>query len=228
MLPTCEMQPAGFAACLAGPEPASTKTPYEAEVYGSSAGEVVVVDAGAQLAAACGSGWGVAAYPQSLVSDPDVQWVQLEHGDGSLVTLGVKADGFDLTQLGVGTELSYDFASATFGWSPDIGHLELRDASGVLLLWLGEGGRLEDLAPPAELTIERGQTTCWTADECVGGWQQSGLVATVGGESEELAPYGTADLGGLHVVHGGFDEQTGSSTCPDAYVADLQVAVWSQ
>ncbi len=57
-------------------------------------------------------------------------------------------------------------------------------------------------------------------------WQQSGLVATVGGDSAEVAPYQTADLGGMHFVHEGFDEQLGNSQCPDAYVGDIQAALW--
>jgi len=228
-LPECDLQEAGFAACLVGgPDPATTKTPYEAKVFGSRGGDVEVVDAGAHLAASCATGWGVGGYPQLLVGDPDVQWLQLEHDDGSLATLGVKADRFDLNQLSVGTELSYDFVSAAFNWSPSIGHLELRDASGTLLLWLAEGGRLEDVAPPAELSLDLGATTCWEASECVGGWQQNALVAEVGGDAAEVTPYATAELGGLHFVHGGFDEQTGPSKCPDAYVANIKVALWAE
>lgn len=227
-LPECTFQEAGFAACLAGgPAGKTTKTSYQQYVYGNRAGEAVVVDVGGHLASDCGTdAWGVGGSAVSLVSETDVVWLQLQHDDDSLVTLGVKADGFDGSGLVVGTELAYDFASAEFYWSPSIGHLELRDATGGLVIWLAEGGRLEDVNPPAELTLTGGDPTCFTEDQCVDGWQSRSFVVGAAGDEAEVLPHDTVDVGGLHVVHGGFDEQTGGSQCPDAYVADLKVAAW--
>ncbi len=107
-LPECTYEEAGFVACLAGgPAGKTTKTPYQKYVYGNRAGEAVVVDVGDHLADDCGTdAWGVGGSAVSLISEPDVVWLQLEHDDESLVTLGVKADGFDGSGLVVGTDLT--------------------------------------------------------------------------------------------------------------------------
>lgn len=158
----------------------------------------------------------------------DFAWARLQDGDGTEWVAGFAAPGVSTSAFpAVGSPIEIDYAFQQGGFSPNVGHLTVRDGDGALLGWHNDSGSLEDAVLPDEVSLERGGVLCTQADSC-GSWQLYGLRVDVNGDSGPLEHGSTAGFGGLTFVHGGHAAQLPSAapTCPDWYVAYLRVAAF--
>jgi hypothetical protein len=153
----------------------------------------------------------------------DAWWLRVADGEGTERIVGVwLPDG--PSGPAVGDEIAGEMSYRPGMFGPTVGWIELRDAAGALIAWVGTGGDLRDLELPSEVKLDRGAVAGRDSSQCVA-WESYDLDAAVDGDAGVL-PYGGAEVfGGLELRHGGYDEQTSDSRCPDAFVARVTVAI---
>jgi hypothetical protein len=154
----------------------------------------------------------------------DAWWVRLLDSSGVSWTLGVW-----LPDGGPGPEVD-DLLSARFTYleapfASDIGEMELLQRDGALLVWVGVGGDLPDLSPPAGITLAQGGRAGRVSSQC-GSWVSYDLEATVGAELVTLPPGAVATAGDYELRHGGFSKKTrDSNRCQDGPGGSVAVAI---
>jgi len=123
-----------------------------------------------------------------------------------------------------GQQVSTQYQWSSGGFSPTRGALELRDGGGALLLWIGQGGDIPDLALPAELAaLGRGKPRCQERESC-GTWRGHDLTVSTGAARATVRYGQEAVVGGLRLVHGGYELASAYRDCADWYVASIIVA----
>lgn len=137
-------------------------------------------------------------------------------GDASLNVV-VKLPG-ELPLLEVGDHVRVDYQrDATGAFSegpPSKGHLELRDAAGQLLLWIGRSPRrVEHLPTPSEVSVENGAMRCAPADRYLCPELRS-VKVTIDGQAVDVPYRETRNLGDYAVMHGENIESANSGGHP--------------
>jgi hypothetical protein len=157
----------------------------------------------------------------------DERWLRVQAVDGQEAVVGVVAPAMEFP-VSVGDVVTIDFRREGATFSPTVGHLELRDGDGALLVWLGFAGRVDDLERPAELVLSRGAEVCRLSDRCFPVWTQHELSASMGGESAHVGYGEQRSLGDFTLTHGGLDAQLGGSAngCADGFIAWAAASVW--
>ena len=123
-----------------------------------------------------------------------------------------------------GQLVSVDYQWSARGFSPALGRLEVRDGTGGLLFWIGQGGDIPDLTLPQEVaTLRRGQAWCLERERC-GAWRGHDLLISTGSAQATLRYGRESVIGELRLVHGGYDLASTYTGCSDWYVANIVVA----
>lgn len=150
--------------------------------------------------------------------------VTLTDTDGGAWTVGLDVPGLSDTFVAAGDTVSFRAIYDTNSmWVPDNRGLALSDADGALLLAVEDGGWIDDL-PLTDVAVAAGDAACSVVDEC-GEYSRRDLDVTVGGATGTV-PFGQeADVGGLHVLHGGYDDFDGVTQCQDWVPNDIALAV---
>jgi trypsin inhibitor len=154
-----------------------------------------------------------------------ISWVSIERDDGVDATLAVVASGFAFPAR-PGERLSFSLHTESPRFSPVRDWLEVRDASGALLLWIASAGDVAELRTPAELVLTRGDVDAQRSGQCVTAWTEHRLEASMSGIQASVASRERGVLGSYQLVNGSVLVQTGTSQCPDAFVAFAQAAMW--
>jgi hypothetical protein len=158
----------------------------------------------------------------------DITWIEFESDEGDVYRVAITAD-VHTPVFEVGEELDISFGFRFGGFSPDVGHLEIRDVAGGLVGWVGEAGAFEQLSLPAELEqIAQGPIVCSERDTGCGDWRAYDLDVTVDGQ-QAVVPYGAiTDVGDLAFAHGGYEQETDTvaATCMDWFVAHVAVGLF--
>jgi hypothetical protein len=149
-------------------------------------------------------------------------WFRAPDADGRVWTIGVVVPG--PRPVAAGQYVAVEYRASSGRYAPTVGWLEVRDATGTLVTWVGQGGDLPDLTLPGELAVTRGRPSCAARAAC-GGWRGYDLQI-VAGRTEAPLPYAReVTVDGLRVVHGGYELATSFSGCADWYVANVVLAV---
>jgi hypothetical protein len=141
---------------------------------------------------------------------------------------GVEAvvEGSKIPSLGSGQKVSLTYVYEPGGFGPTRRELSLvTQMSASHGIWTAEGGDLLQLAN-MPLSLARGKSLCTTSEQC-GSYERYDIRATDPLTMKMLTvPHGqTAMIGPWLIVHGGYEEQTSASSCPDWFVADVHVAI---
>jgi hypothetical protein len=135
---------------------------------------------------------------------------------------------FGLLIPGVSVSLKAgDAVDATYeirggGFAPAISRFELKTSAG-LLLYLGGGGRPDEMTAPEGGSIALGAELCSTVT--CGPWSRYDLAIAIGGTMMHLPPGGRARIEPYQVVVGESAQQTGSSMCADWFVSKTSVLI---
>ena len=150
-------------------------------------------------------------------------WFRAADPSGRSWTVGVQASQ-QQRPVTVGQLVQAEYQWSARGFSPTLGRLEVRDGSGALLFWIGQGGDIPDLALPVELAqLRRGAPRCQERERC-GAWVGHDLVASTGAAEATLRYGRESVLGDLRLVHAGYDLASTYTGCADWYVASIVVA----
>jgi hypothetical protein len=104
--------------------------------------------------------------------------------------------------------------------------LEVRGEGGRLVLWIGTAGSLEELEPPAEVELRRGDVESTRSSQCIDSWNVHQLGASADGSEVSIPDRRRASVDTWQVTNGGVEIQTGASHCADAFVASARAAIW--
>ena len=171
----------------------------------------------------------VSADAEGAVTVDDMSWFELEDASGDRYTVAVAAgDATPVFEVGQELDVTYSFFFG--GFSPDVGNLEIRQADGSLVGWVGEAGGLDGLALPDELeSVTEGPAVCSQRDTGCGDWQAHDVNVIVEGV-EGRVPYGaTVTASDLAVAHGGYEQEIPRASqqgCPDWYVAHVTLGLF--
>ena len=128
--------------------------------------------------------------------------------------------------------LSFEYHYQFGGFSPDVGHLTIRDGDDALVAHLASAGSIERLEQFDAVSIAKGPALCTESDSC-GDWSRYHLDILPEGLSDSLIlDYGTSwgndASSDITVHHGGFAQDHGEyGGCADWFVGDLDVAIIS-
>ncbi|MBI5479186.1 MAG: hypothetical protein HY906_10035 [Deltaproteobacteria bacterium] len=154
---------------------------------------------------------------------PFMWWFRAADTSGKSWTVGALVPQLQ-RPVAPGQLVSAEYQWSARGFSPTLGRLEVRDGTGSLLLWLGQGGDIPDLALPVEVaTLRRGDARCQERERC-GAWRGHDLVISTGAAQATLRYGRESVLGDLRLVHGGYDLASSYTGCSDWYVASILVA----
>ncbi|MEM7434182.1 MAG: hypothetical protein AAF436_03450 [Myxococcota bacterium] len=155
----------------------------------------------------------------------DAEWIRVQSDMGEVFRVGVLAEGFRWS-----TELGESIVLEMFeeqpGFVPLEASFEVRGEGGRLVYWLGLSGSAAGLDVPPELVVEEADATCERTSVCIDRWEQRSVRVTSGATTERVGYGRSASLDALTFLHGGLDVQTGSTACPDGFVARAAAAAW--
>jgi len=127
----------------------------------------------------------------------------------------------------LGQKVSVSYAYEFGGFGPSHRQLSVvTKLSPSYGIWIAEGGDLPELGE-LPLLLSQGDAVCSTAGQC-GSYSRYGIGATdpLSMRLVTVAHGQTGRLGPWVIVHGGFEEQTStSSPCSDWFVADVHLAI---
>jgi hypothetical protein len=136
-------------------------------------------------------------------------------------------EGSELPRLGSEQKVSLSYVYQFGGFGPTRRELSLVTlASASHGIWTAEGGDLSQLGK-TPLSLARGEAECATSEQC-GSYERYAILATdpLSKKMLTVAHGQTATVGPWVIVHGGYEEQTSTtSTCSDWFVADVHVAI---
>lgn len=171
---------------------------------------------------AFGAGYQSADHAAALAQ---ISWLRLERADGVAATLAVVASGFAFSSP-VGAALRFSLHTETARFAPVRDWLEVRDASGALVLWIASAGSVAELHTPSELALSQGDVDARRTSDCITAWTEHRLEASLGGSQASVASRERGVLGDYQLVNGSVQVQTGDSRCSDAFVAFARAALW--
>lgn len=148
-------------------------------------------------------------------------WFRVDDADGLSWTVDIDLPGATPPEVGDTVHVIYGYEFGGFG--PTVTELTVRDAENALIAWVGVGGALGDLHPPDGLAVAEGPVVERVDDSC-GAWARYALTVDAGGASADLPYGGSAEVGGLEVRHGGYEQTTRAGTCLDWFVAHVALA----
>ncbi len=152
------------------------------------------------------------------------QWLRLSQSEGPAIVVGYTLSTAPLS-VAVGDTLDVYAAYEFGGFAATLATLQLRDALGSLIVWVGQGGTEDQLLPPEETKIARGPQICEEQSECgrVGSFD---LRVEMASRTAEL-PYGdSATIDGYIFQHAGNTQGLDSTGgCLDWFVSDLRVGI---
>lgn len=154
-------------------------------------------------------------------------WLRGQDADQATWIVGLAAPELTAARFAaVGDAMTVDAALQFGGFSPTVGHVEVRDAAG-LVAWVGEAGGLDGLTTPAELELAEGGPVCRVSDTC-GAYRLLDLVATWDGQEVDLPRGATVRVGDHDLVHSTYEQQVPSTTprCADWFVARVLAGVF--
>jgi hypothetical protein len=127
-------------------------------------------------------------------------------------------------QVGDAAHLVDEIRSA-HPFAPVYGRFELGNAAG-LVLYIGHGGRPDQISAPAGVRIGFGKQLC-AGDGSCGPWGELEVAVTIQGMFRSLAPNTSARVGSYLVVVGASEQETGPSTgnCLDWYVSRTEIGI---
>jgi hypothetical protein len=151
--------------------------------------------------------------PQSLV------WMQLEQ-DGSDSWLTVRAPGWK-PQLEVGSELRVSLGYECDFQGASDSFIELRDAEGALVFWVGQAPGLDYLDAPREFTLDEGKSKACAHDQVAHSIEIAVDAARV------AVPSGHhANVGDYRFTNAYYLEYVGSNPSSDAFDIFVRAALW--
>lgn len=154
-----------------------------------------------------------------------ISWVRIEREDGVEATLAVVASGFAFPSR-AGDALGFRSHVEPARFAPDQSWLEVRDASGALVLWIASAGSVAELNTPAELVLSQGAVDLQLSGQCIASWTEHRIEASMAGSQASVASRERGVLGSYQLVNGSVQVQTGESRCTDAFAAFARAAVW--
>jgi hypothetical protein len=154
------------------------------------------------------------------------RWARLSHDAGESWLALVSPEA--ALPFGVGDTLALRFwERAGSGAADPSSELELRSASGELLVWLASADDLSLLQGVPEFEFTRGPESCARVDYCSGGLSQYALDSWhIDGDALHVAYGQQLQQGPFRVHNGGFDVQNATPGCAEAAAGQLRVAVW--
>jgi hypothetical protein len=171
----------------------------------------------------CFESGAVVGTPPRPTDAPSMWWFRAADTSGRSWTVGALVPQLQ-RPVAPGQPVGAEYQWSARGFSPTLGRLELRDGSGALLFWLGQGGDIPDLVLPVEVaTLRRGSAQCLERERC-GAWRGHDLVISTGGAEATLRYGRESVLGDLRLVHGGYDLASAYTGCTDWYVASIVAA----
>ncbi|MFN7145118.1 MAG: hypothetical protein ACK4YP_15180 [Myxococcota bacterium] len=151
--------------------------------------------------------------------------VTLVDADGGAWTVGLDVPGLSDTFLAVGDAVSFRAVYDTNSpWVPDNRGFVLSNAQGAPLLALEDAGWIDDLPLP-DIAVAPGDAVCSVIDDPCGEYFRHDIEVTVGGATGTVPFAGQADIGGLRVLHGGYDAFDGDTQCQDWIPNDIAIAL---
>jgi hypothetical protein len=144
-------------------------------------------------------------------------WIEIDDG-AQPVRVGIwLAEGPAAPALDA--EVSLTARTGFGGDGPSTGQVTLREATESNTLWMAMAGTVDAL-PGAPIALEPGEQVGRDGSDC-GRWAYHDLIV-----GAEVVPYGSSrEIDGRTVWHGGIEQQTGTTRCPDWFVAQAAVAV---
>jgi hypothetical protein len=155
----------------------------------------------------------------------DSFFVEMADAAGTTWHVELSLPGF-ANPFAAGQTLALDAHYQAPEFGPTIASATLRDASGALVVYVGEGGDIGDLVLPSGIALARGDSLCTEDDGC-GLWSAYDLLVSAGGTQKTLH-YGTSEtVGSWLVTHGGYEHSIGGGShgCMDWFKAHLAVGV---
>jgi hypothetical protein len=154
----------------------------------------------------------------------ETRWIEIE--DGTRVWT-IAAKGLPPFGMRPGALAYASYFSTAEEFGPGRSMFELRGghARNQLAFWYGTAGKVEELSLPNDVKVTRRAATCMAQTDCVA-WREYALEMSVQGGKPITLGTGESMLQGDYLfknVRSAY--QSGTSGCPDAYVADTTIVI---